>query len=133
MKSVHIRSYSGPDFPALGLNIESYEVSLCIQSKCGKMTTRITLNTDIFYAVQDFREKTEVIEIMLLKLTRPKEKVVLFPAIGRVKIFYHPPARISRMCMRIYIFCFKKTHRHKQKIFQYQIYSYEFTFFPFKQ
>ena len=93
MKSVHIRSYSGPDFPALGLNIESYEVSLCIQSKCGKMRTRITLNTDIFYAVQDFREKTEVIEIMLLKLTRPKEKVVLFPEIGRVKIFItHPPA-----------------------------------------
>ena len=29
-KSVHIRSYSGPHFPAFGLNTERYGVSLCI-------------------------------------------------------------------------------------------------------
>ena len=34
MKSVHIRGYS-----------------LCIQSECGKMHTKITPNTDTFYAV----------------------------------------------------------------------------------
>ena len=34
--SVRIRSYSGPYFPALGLNTERCEVSLRIQSKCGK-------------------------------------------------------------------------------------------------
>ena len=46
MKIVCIWSYSGPHFLALGLNAERYSVSLRIQSKCGKMRTRITPNTD---------------------------------------------------------------------------------------
>ena len=46
MKSVRIRSYSGPHFPAFGL------VCLRIQVKCGKMQTRITPNTDTFHAVK---------------------------------------------------------------------------------
>ena len=49
-KSVRIRSYSGPHFPAFGLNTERYGVSLRIRCKCGKMRTRISPNTDIFYA-----------------------------------------------------------------------------------
>ena len=52
VKGVHIRSYSAPHFPAFGLNTERYSVSLRIQSECGKMRTRITPNTDTFYAVQ---------------------------------------------------------------------------------
>ena len=52
MKSVRIRSYSGPHFPVFGLNVERYSVSLRIQSECGKMQTRITPNTDTFYVVQ---------------------------------------------------------------------------------
>ena len=52
VKSVRIRSYSGLHFPAFGLNTERYEVSLCIQSECGKMRTRITPNTDNFHAVK---------------------------------------------------------------------------------
>ena len=48
VKSVCIRSYSGPHFPAFGLNAKRYEASLHIQSKCGKMWTRITPNTDFF-------------------------------------------------------------------------------------
>ena len=40
-----------PHFPVFGLNTERYEVSLRIQSKCGKMETRITPNTDPFCAV----------------------------------------------------------------------------------
>ena len=51
MKSVHIRSYSGPYFPAFELNTERYGVSLRIQSKCRKIRTRITLNTDTFHTV----------------------------------------------------------------------------------
>ena len=51
VKSVHIRSYSGPHFPAFRLNTERYSVSLRIQSECGKMRTRITPNTDTFYTV----------------------------------------------------------------------------------
>ena len=52
MKSVRIRSYSGPHFPVFGLNVERYSVSLRIQSECRKMQARITPNTDTFYVVQ---------------------------------------------------------------------------------
>ena len=38
-------------FSRFGLNMERSEVSLRIQSECGKMWTRITPNTDNFYAV----------------------------------------------------------------------------------
>ena len=48
---VRIQSYSGPQFLAFGLNKKKYFVSLRIQSKCGKIRTRITPNTDTFYAV----------------------------------------------------------------------------------
>ena len=51
VKRVRIRSYSGPHFPAFGLNTERYRVSLGIQFKCGKMRTRITPNTDTFHIV----------------------------------------------------------------------------------
>ena len=51
VKSVHIRSYCGPQFPAFGLNTERYSLSLRIQSKYGKMRTRITPNTGTFHAV----------------------------------------------------------------------------------
>ena len=51
LKSVRIPSYSGLHFPAFGLNTERYSVSLRIQSECGKIWTRITPNTDTFYAV----------------------------------------------------------------------------------
>ena len=44
-------SYSGPYFPAFGLNTERYTISLRIQSECGKILTRITPNTDTFYAL----------------------------------------------------------------------------------
>ena len=32
--------FSGPYFPAFGLNTEKYVVSLCIQSECGKIQAR---------------------------------------------------------------------------------------------
>ena len=53
VKSVRIRSYSGPHFPAFGLNTERYGISLRTQSECGKMRTRTTPNTDAFHAVQN--------------------------------------------------------------------------------
>ena len=49
MKSVRIQSYSGSYFPAFGLN------TVHIQSECGKILTRITPNTDTFYAVVGVR------------------------------------------------------------------------------
>ena len=51
VKTARIRSYSGPHFPAFALNTERYFTSLRIQSECGEMWTRITPNTDTFYAV----------------------------------------------------------------------------------
>ena len=51
VKSVRIRSHSGPHFPAFGLKTERYFLSLRIQSECGKMRTIITPNTDTFYSV----------------------------------------------------------------------------------
>ena len=51
MKNVRIRSYSGPHSLAFGLNTERYTLSLHIQPECGKMRTRITPNTNTFYAV----------------------------------------------------------------------------------
>ena len=50
-KSFRIWSYSGPHFPAFRLSTERNRVSLRIQSECGKMRTRITLNTDTFHGV----------------------------------------------------------------------------------
>ena len=50
MKSVHIWSYPDPHFPAFGLNTDRYG----IRSECGKMRTRMTPNTDTFYAVVYF-------------------------------------------------------------------------------
>ena len=54
VKSVRIRSFSGPYFPAFGQNTERLIVSLCIQSKCGKIRTRKTQHTATFHAVLDF-------------------------------------------------------------------------------
>ena len=53
VKSARIRSYSGPHFPAFGLNTKRYSVPPRIQSEYGKMRTRITQNTDTFYAVHN--------------------------------------------------------------------------------
>ena len=47
-----IRGFSSPYLPALGLNTEKYFVSLRTQSKCGKIRTRKTPNTDTFYTVK---------------------------------------------------------------------------------
>ena len=44
--------FSGPYFPAFGLNTEIYKVNLRILSKCGKMETSKTANTDSFCAVK---------------------------------------------------------------------------------
>ena len=51
VKSVRIRSYSGPYFPAFGLNKARYGVSLRVQSEYGKKRTRITPNTNTFHSV----------------------------------------------------------------------------------
>ena len=44
MKRVRIRNFSGPHFPAFGLNMDRYGVCLRIQSERGKICTRKTPN-----------------------------------------------------------------------------------------
>ena len=60
-------SYSGPYFPAFGLNTEKYFeygeilLSLRIQFECGKIWTRTTPNTDTFQPVLNLKlEKPDV-------------------------------------------------------------------------
>ena len=45
--------FSGPYFPAFGLNTERYSVFIRIQYDCGKIQVRQTPNTDTFYVVSD--------------------------------------------------------------------------------
>ena len=45
-----------------------------------------------------------------------KKKQFCFRKSAGLIFFYHLPARISRMCMRTYIFCFKKRHKQTNKI-----------------
>ena len=58
LKSVRIWSYSGPYFPAFGLNTERYCVYLRIQCKNEKIRTRKTLNTDTFHEVLNSESET---------------------------------------------------------------------------
>ena len=55
VKSVRFRSYSGPYFPAFGLNTERYRESIHIQFECRKIRTKITPSTETFYAVDMLR------------------------------------------------------------------------------
>ena len=52
MKKVRIRSAFCLYFPSSELNTERYEASLHIDSKCGKIWTRKTPNSDAFHAVK---------------------------------------------------------------------------------
>ena len=52
MKSFRIGSFSGPRFPAFGLNTEKYTVYLRIYLKSGEMRTRTTPITDAFNTVR---------------------------------------------------------------------------------
>ena len=69
VKSVRIRSFSGPYFLAFGLNTERYSVSLRIQFECKKIRTRKILNTDTFYRVLLFIMIKKYIEFILLLLS----------------------------------------------------------------
>ena len=68
MKSVLIRSFSGPNFPPFGLNTERYGAFLRIQSKPGKIRTRKTPNTNTFHPVL-VNTKVEIIIIIAISLT----------------------------------------------------------------
>ena len=70
LKGVRIRSYSGPYFAAFGLNTERYSVSFRIQSEYGEIRTKITPNTDTFYAVYVLRKIFPMISRVFVKNMR---------------------------------------------------------------
>ena len=64
VKSARIRSYSDRYFPAFALNTPFLSLSLRIQGQgeCGgEMRTRISLNTDTFYAAHYSHTFSEVV------------------------------------------------------------------------
>ena len=63
--------------------------------------------------VRDMKTKVRLLCTMSCwnHLSRPKKKLSCFWKSAMWKSFYHLPIRLSQMCMRIYIFCFKK-HTH---------------------
>ena len=73
---------SGPYFPAFGLNTERYEVSLCIQSECGKIRTR---NNSVFrhfhavYMLRRLRWATSFVRWILLP-SQSRKNIVFFEA-----------------------------------------------------
>ena len=69
-KSVFSDNHYVKVFPAFGLNMEIYSVNLCIQSKCGKIQTRRTLNTNTFYAVNILSINFVYFEGLIIELHR---------------------------------------------------------------
>ena len=84
-ESVRVWSFSGPYFPAFGLNTEKYGVSLPIQFKCGKIRTRKlrirTLFTQCYvdryhleYSCRYFGNTFEKLKQQILKVKNLKDE-----------------------------------------------------------
>ena len=90
VKNIRIWSYSGPYFPAFEENMERYRVSLLIQSKCRKVRTKITPNTDTFHTVTPlvFGEYLRIIirNILCLQLDDIKFKSIFIITLIKVEI-----------------------------------------------
>ena len=67
VKSSRIRNFSGPYFPVFGLHTERYRVSLRIQSECGKIRSRNTLNIDTFHA--GLNSATDILLAVFIKIS----------------------------------------------------------------
>ena len=79
MKNVRIRSFSGRYFHALELRTEIYSVYLRIQSKCGKMRTRKTLEKDTFYEIQTSYEILHVKSYVIFEFQfKDQEKEMIY-------------------------------------------------------
>ena len=89
MKSVRIRSYYGPYFPAFGLNTKRYSVSLRIQSEYGKIRTRITPNTLTFHAVTDLGKLTVNTLYCSVKLVIESLPRSVCPVFSLFLVFYY--------------------------------------------
>ena len=68
---------------------------------------------EYFFNIKNFKSCAEVMEYFFntknFKNRKAKQKVVLFPEIGRVKIYLSLTRPCNWMCIKIYIFKFKTT------------------------
>ena len=80
VKSVRIRSFSGPCFLVFGLTTERYGVSLRSQSECEKIRTRKSPNADNFHPVVIIRKSEDNDSLQSENLTFTKYAVLL-PAV----------------------------------------------------
>ena len=78
-KSIRVRSFSGSHFLAFELNTEIYRVNLRIQSKCGKIRNRKTLNMDTFQTVQFYEIWSFWLALLIRKFHRIQQN---FDALG---------------------------------------------------
>ena len=76
-KSVPIWCFSGPYFPAFGLNTERDGVFLFIQSECGKIRTRKTPNTDTTFSLRFSADET-LKEVFKLSIDLFKSYAILY-------------------------------------------------------
>ena len=90
MKSVRIRSSSGPYFPAFGLNTERYSVSLHIQSECEKIRTRNSVS---------LRFQSECRKIQTRKASNTDTFHALIPLLGRYinDVYWERYARVIKV------------------------------------
>ena len=81
VKSVRIRSFFGPYFPAFGVNMKRYFISLRIQSEYGKIRTSKIPNTDTFYAEKSCSSSVNIMKVALNAYSEPCQmsKLELFP------------------------------------------------------
>ena len=106
VESVCIRNYSGPYFPAFGLNTERYGVSLCIQSECEKIRPRINLNTDIFHAVVIILGKQAIMKLLLAYTFRKMFIIGLNLKNGYLAYSFHELLIVFWLTVRRYLFLF---------------------------
>ena len=82
-------------FNAFTLNAERYEASLLIQSKCGKMRTRITTNTDTFYALDKCLLLHTFNSFSIFVTWTPYRSPI--PAISHLDLFALKPEKIEKV------------------------------------
>ena len=92
MRSVRIWSFSGPFFPAFEPNTDIHTVSHHVQSKCDKMRTWKTLNTDTFHAAF----------VMCWNLTHNKFQILLLRLFVTFFLIFRSDRRISQVSSNFY-------------------------------
>ena len=104
VKSVRIRSFSGPQFPAFGLNTDIYYVNPRVQFECGEMRTIKTPNMYTFHAVVwlgQFKVSLRIIKIFttlttlkvakqLLKPSFPQYPLIPYSRLYHLRVYLHP-------------------------------------------